>query len=497
MNNLTSKNCKLKTIHGQLSVQILLYGALAIILLSGFLLWANTMINAAVRNENNEQAFEISEAGVEYYRWHLAHAPQDFQDGTGHPGPYIHSYYDKSGNLIGQFSLDITPPPQGSTLVIIKSTGTVTADPTVSKIIQVKMGIPSFAQYATVSNSDIRFGQGTEVFGPIYSNGGIRFDGLAHNIVSSALSAYNDPDHSGNQEFGVHTHVNIPPLTGENDTFRPLEAPPNPVMNRSDVFMAGRQFPVPAVDFTGITSNLNQMKSDAQSNGIYIGPSNAQGYHIIFKTDGTFDLYKVNSVLSSPNGCVSVLGEQNWGTWTIKSEQFVKNYNFPADNLIFVEDNLWVEGQINNARLTIGVARFPENSAKWPQIIINNNLLYSNFNGQDSLGLISQGDIDVGLQSADTLTIDGALVAQNGRVGRFYYRAGYNNQPRCNPYAIRSTINLYGMIMSNQRYGFAYTDGTGYQNRNITYDSNLLYNPPPDFPLTSTTYQIISWDELK
>ena len=53
------------------------------------------------------------------------------------------------------------------------------------------------------------------------------------------------------------------------------------------------------------------------------------------------------------------------------------------------------------------------------------------------------------------------------------------------------------MIVTDQRYGFAYTDGTGYQTRNIIYDANLLYSPPPSFPLTSDQYQTISWEEVK
>jgi len=51
------------------------------------------------------------------------------------------------------------------------------------------------------------------------------------------------------------------------------------------------------------------------------------------------------------------------------------------------------------------------------------------------------------------------------------------------------------MIGSSNRYGFAYTDNTGYQDRTIIYDANLLYGPPPSFPLTSDKYTTISWDE--
>ena len=482
-----------KNSSGQLALQILLYSALAMIFLSGFLVWANAVSDYVIRYSDRFRALEIAEAGIEYYRWHLAHDSGDYQDGTGHLGPYAHDYYDKSGNLIGQFVLDITPPPSGSTIVTIKSTGLVVSDPTISKVVQVKLGIPSYTKYAAAVNAAVRFGQGTEVFGAIHSNGGIRFDGVVHNIVTSALSSYDDPDHSGNNEFGVHTHVNVPPATGVNDNFRPLEAPTSTIMNRSDVFMAGRQFPVPAIDFSGITADLTQMKTSAKSNGFYASSSGVQGYHVVLKTNDTFDLYRVNSLATTSSNCYNSLGQSGWGSWSIRSggEQLIGNYPFPANNLIFIEDNLWIDGQINDARLTIGSAVFPDNPNTRSSITVNNNLLYTNYDGRDALGLIAQNNFNVGMVSTSTLRIDGAIIAQNGRAGRYYYRSG------CSPYNLRQDITLYGMMMSNQRYGFAYTDGTGYQTRNLVYDSNLLYGPPPDFPLTASSYQIISWEEIK
>lgn len=491
---------KLLSQRGQLSLQILIFSTVAVILLTGFLSWSYAISDSVIRAGERFSALQIAEAGINYYRWHLAHNPRDYQDGTGAAGPYTHNYYDKDGNVVGQFVLDITPPVSGGTVVTVQSTGLITEDPKISKILKVKMGIPSFTKFAAVTNNDVRFGPGTEVYGAIQSNGGIHFDGIAHNVVSSALSSYKDPDHAGNSEFGVHTHVNQPPATGITNTFIAAEAPPSPVANRPDVFIIGRQFPVPAIDFTGITANLTQIKTDAASGGIYLAPSGAKGYHIILKTNNTFDLYKVTAIMKAPNGCVSVLGEQNWGTWSIDTggEAFVKNYNLPLNNLIFVEDNVWVEGQINQARLTIAAGVFPYNNSNMASITVNNNLLYTNFDGRDAIGLIAQGDFNVGMVSLDTLTIDAALIAQNGRAGRDYYKASTSNgQQRCSPYDTRSTINLYGMIMSYGRYGFAYTDGTGYATRNIIYDPNLLYAPPPSFPLAASTYQIISWEEIK
>jgi hypothetical protein len=130
---------------------------------------------------------------------------------------------------------------------------------------------------------------------------------------------------------------------------------------------------------------------------------------------------------------------------------------------------------------------------------VNQDLRYTNYNGSDTIALIAQNDFNVGWQSSDTLRIDAAIIAQNGRVGRYYYHPSslQSQSNHCEPYDTRQKITLYGMIMSDQRYGFGYTDGSGYMEREIIFDPNLLYNPPPSFPLTTDQYDLISWDEVK
>lgn len=469
---------------GQLTIQILILGFVTITILSGFVLWSDTYVRNVGREKNKSQAFTIAEAGIEYYRWHLAHAPQDFKDGNSatSTGPYIHPYYDKDNVRIGEFQLAITAPATGTSIVTITSTGKVDADATATKVIKVKMGLPSLARFSVAANADIRFGEGTSVYGQLHSNGGIRFDGVAYNIVTSAKDKYDDPDHSGSQEFGVHTHVT------PTDPIPPTSTPV-----RTDVFKAGRQFPVPAVDFTGITADLASIKTQASTSGKYYGPSGGsnKGYEIVLRTDDKFDIYKVTSLKSAPSGCNSD-GSAGWGTWSINATSSVATgVAIPANGLIFVEDDVWVRGQINTARVTIAAGRFPVSASTYASITINSDLKYTNYDGSDVISLMTQDDINVGLKSEDDLQIDGALVAQNGRVGRYYYSSSCGTEYK------RSIISLYGMIASNQRYGFAYTDGTGYTTRNLTYDGYLLYGPPPSFPITASQYDIISWEETK
>jgi len=485
-----NKRDKTKFQRGQLTIAVLLFGFIAVIILSGLIIWVDLSLRSAHRSIHRDLAFRIAEAGIEYYRWHLAHAATDFQDGTGQPGPYAHDFYDKSGNLIGKFRLEITPPPIGSTVATIRSTGTVDGISGLEKTIEVKMAKPSFAKYAVVLNDNVRFGSGTEVFGQIHSNGGIRFDGLAHNIVTSAVGSYDDPDHSGGNEFGIHTHISP---TDPLPTSTPVPLPPV----RPDIFMAGRQLSIPAVDFSGVTQSLAQIKDDAQVSGRYFGPSNDDGYDIVLKNNDTFDVHRVNSLVASPSGCTNYLSQSGWGTWSIQTETLIGNYPIPANGLIFTEDNVWVRGAVNTTRVTVASGRFPDNPSTRSSITITADLLYTNYNGEDVVSLISQNNINIGMVSDTDLKIDAALIAQNGRVGRYYYRPPGGGSNRCSPHHVKTTITSYGMIGSYQRYGFAYTDGTGYQNRNLVYDSYLLYGPPPSFPLTSDYYEQIFWNEVK
>lgn len=486
---------------GYIIIQTLFFAGIAMIIMSGLITWSGANIKASRTAISRERALQIAEGGIDYYRWHLAHAAQDFQDGTGIAGPYIHDFNDKDDTKIGEFRLTITPPQVGSTIVTIESQGTVVEDASISRTIKTRLAIPSFAKFAFVSNSDMRFGQGTEVFGPVHSNGGIRFDGLAHNVVTSARSDYNDPDHSGNNEFGVHTHVNVPPSTGVNDTFRASEAPPTtPIPTRADVFQAGRQTSVPSVDFVGITSDLAQIKADAIASGKYYSASGGLGYKIVLKTTDKFDIYRVNSLRSTPGGCSNSQSETGWGVWSIGTSggaltSIATNVNFPSNGLIFVEDHVWVEGTINSARLTIASGRFPDNPSTRTSITVNDDIRYTNIDGQDVLALIAQNNINVGLFSQDDLEIDAALIAQNGRVGRYHYGTSCESSNSANEHT-RDIITLYGMIGTNLRYGFSWTDGTGYVDRIINYDANLLYGPPPSFPLTSDQYSTISWEEM-
>lgn len=468
---------------------IIVFSSIFLILIVGLTSWFGITLKSSKYLFQKEQSFQIAESGIDYALWFLNHYPTDFQDGTGEEGPYVHDFLDKDGNKIGEFSLEITPPETGTTQVTVKSTGYLMDSPDQKRTIEAVFGKPSLSNYAILTNSDIYIRQGTEVFGRLHSNKGIRFDGIAHNLVSSSKETYDDPSHSGDPEYGVHTHID--PID---------ELPYADIETRLDVFQAGREFPVPTVDFDGLTIELSEMKTESQSDGHYYSKSDKEGYHIVLKTNDTYDLYKVTKLVStdSAEGCKKPDGDPawDWTSWSIDTENYIGNYAFPDNGLIFVEDHVWVDGQINSAHITITAARFPDSDPQEKNININNDLLYTNYDGQDSIGLIAQNDINVGLQSDDDLRIDAALLAKGGRVGRAYFPGPSGGKDGCSPYDTRSSLTILGLVISNGEYGFAYTDGTGYETRTIIYDSNLENITPPYFPDVGSTYELIQWAEV-
>jgi hypothetical protein len=164
----------------------------------------------------------------------------------------------------------------------------------------------------------------------------------------------------------------------------------------------------------------------------------------------------------------------------------------PANGLIFVKNNVWVDGLVDGGRVTILAFKEPfvGNTA---DIYIANDIRQSRHDGSEAIGLIAQRDVSIAQYSEDDLLIEAALIAKSGRVGR----NAYNASPACS-YNNRTILTLNGAIATYERYGFAWSSGTthvsGYITRNLNYDDHLTYAPPPHFPSTGE-YVFISWKE--
>ena len=100
----------------------------------------------------------------------------------------------------------------------------------------------------------------------IHSNQGIRFDGVAHNIISSSVPSFEDPDHSGGPNSECTPMLILLPQTGINDSFRPNEAPPTiRCQTRSDVFQAGRKVNQPVKNFNSLDCGFESNERSGES----------------------------------------------------------------------------------------------------------------------------------------------------------------------------------------------------------------------------------------
>jgi hypothetical protein len=413
----------------------------------------------------SEEALQIAEAGINYYQWHLARYPGDYQDGTTTPGPYVHPYVDTDTQAqIGTFSLTITPPSSNSSIVTVRATGWASSSPNLSRTVTASFGIPSLAQFSFLSNDVVWIGSDENVSGKLQSNNGVRFDGSGNAPIMSAKASYTCPSGQGS----------------------PCPATKPGVWGAAPASVSAFfQFPVPAVDFSALTANLASMKASAQSGGIYLPPSSASGYSLVFNNGGTVSVYKVTSLRSNPTGWdVNGTAHNEYTDYNHRTLQFTQA--IPSNGIIYVEDNTWVEGTVNG-RVMVAAAKLPYNPTTAPTIYIPNNIVYVAKDGTSVLGLMAQNNVIVTNHAPSTLEIDAALVAQNGSTQFFYYSGN-----------IKTKITIYGSIMSYGQWTWTWVDGSGnttagYATTQDTYDSNLLYKPPPSFPLSNSGYQLILW----
>lgn len=459
---------------GSIIIFSIVFTSLFITIMGGMLSLLVYQNRLAKKLQARESALQIAEAGVNYYRWHLTHDKNDYADGTAdvcaYPaacGPYTHAYYDPLGGKIGEFELYITPPPADSTVVAIKSTGRLDDSIKQYRIVEAKYGIHSLAAYSLLTNSDAWFGNTEHFMGPLHSNGGIRMDGTNDSIVSSALSTY---------------------TCSSNQGCSPDETKPG-------VWGAGSgsglwKFPVSSVDFNTISLSLSQMQIDSQtSSGVHYSDSGAEGYRIVFKNDGTFDVYRVNTLKTAV--------QQRTDNWTVLEPEWVadepnnqtllENKPAPANGIIFIEDNVWVEG-IVKGRFTLVSAKLTGIPTDYTTIRINSNITYLARDGSNILGLIAEKDIKVPQYAPSVLTIDAIMLAQNGRVFYNYYWS----------HRVKISIEVYGGIITNNAWAWSWTENNviidGYDQATSAYNNDAAFSPPPSFPNTGE-YTLISWKE--
>ncbi|MDB5195124.1 MAG: hypothetical protein JWO84_308 [Parcubacteria group bacterium] len=426
---------------------------------------------------DKSKGLAIAEAGVEYYKWHLAHFPNDLQNGTGAAGPYSIPYTDPEGGQTGTISLTVNGNNAcgNITSVDLQSVGTPTGSGS-SATIYARYARPSVAQYSYIINDSVWAGADRIISGPYHSNGGVRMDGTANAPVTSSLATW-----SCTSSYGC-----------------------SPTATKNGVFGSGPNqtlwsYPTPQIDFTAIAADFTSIKNIAIAQGRYFtryssgtsGVSAFKGYHLVFNANNTVTVYTVSNEYNTNIGA-AIDGSSDTSDYArIRSESLVGTYAISATcPLIYVEDNVWIEGTVAS-KVTV-VAANTVTAGVSPNAMIPNNITYTSSTGSAGLTLIAENDILITPDSPNNLTINGIFIAQGGAFGRNYYGCPSAFEPR-------GTLTLTGTTVSNKRTGTKWVNGcgggsdAGYQTRIDSFDRKLSTSPPPFTPFTSTDYKFVDW----
>lgn len=462
---------------GFIMLQALVYGTIFLTVLGALASFSLTQNKVQTSATGKSKALALAEAGLEYYRWHLAHFPGDLQNGTGQPGPYTIAQTDPEGGTIGSYTLTITGNQScGQTASIdIISKGTPSDGSGVSRTIKARYAQPTVAQYSYILNDSVWAGSDRVINGPYHSNGGVRMDGTANAPVTSSLSSW-----LCTSDFGC-----------------------SPNATKNGVFGSGPNstlwsYPTPQVDFNAISADFNTLKTTAQSAGLYFaryssGSANSaaywKGYHLIFNSNGTVTVRRVTSTNSTSIQPVNPADSDTDHT-IIRNETNLGTYTIPAGcGLIYVEDNTWIEGIVPQ-KVTVVVANVV-NTGVAPNAMLPDNISYANASA--GLTVIAENDVLVTGDSPTNMTLNGVFIAQGGAFGRNYYGCPSSYEPR-------GTLTIHGTTVSNKRTGTKWENGcyngdAGYQTRIDAYDRLLATDPPPFTPRISTDYEFVDWRE--
>jgi hypothetical protein len=438
------------------------------------------------RDRAYTQSLTVAEAGLNQYLWMVASGSSsqanDFAiAGNTGPDPLykefelkdIHDY-----SVQGTYKIRVTPPTASEPRLQVTVTGQATSAADTPRTVTAHLGRPSFCEYVLLTDDDVWIG------GPIDR----QWWGKTHSNTSVCIDTANitDPITCANATWGGHNGV----WSGGD----PADKVPS-----TDPSVALWKFPVPVISFTTVTSDFERLSGLAVGNGINLPYSTSsahdsrQGWYIKLLPGGQYQIKLVSAETETSSGY--------GGSLTLVSPPSpvpTGVLNYPTDGVIYVNDNVWVEGTDLSGRITIASSGQLNVSGKRgaTSIHVVGDLTYSAHDGNVAVGLIAENNVEIpsyaplgvtGTLSNMDMTIEAALIAQKGKE---YAVAADLGGPD------RGLLTIYGSVCSFLT-PYRYNTGThgGFADGANSYDTFMLHTPPPNFPMVGS-YQILDWREL-
>jgi hypothetical protein len=444
------------------------------------------------RDKAYTQSLGVAEAGLNQYLWMVASGASCQENNFIIPGNTSSDHHKQTVNLSdsdsdvkGTYTLEVTPPSASDSKITVTVTGRAD-DPVVApRTVSATIGRPSFSEYVLLVDDAVNIGGpiDRQWWGKTHSNTQIEID----------TANINDFITCSNNTYGGHPGVysTVAAVTSHANSVRFWNC-----LNVSDV------------DFNTVTADFAHYRDMASGDYemAYVTPSPstaAHGWYIKLLPGGMFQVAKVTAEVEQYN---YVSGLNRGGYLTYGALSASKPY--PSNGIIFVNDNVWVEGTGLTGRVTIAASGQFNGNGKTASINVVGDLKYAQKDGTVKVGLIAQENVKIpmyapmgkaGTMGSNWTTnvgtvdmeIDAALIAQTGKE---FVNYNGTTGPR------RGLLTIYGSVssyLSPYRVSVSTNnqDYAGFGRGANTYDSFMLHEPPPSFP-TVGSYQVLEWQEL-
>lgn len=475
---------------GYLVVLLLVFGAVFFTIFTAFMSFTISQKQVSTVKNAEEQSLQIAEAGLNYYKWFLAHNPDDITNATTSPQPFVIAFDDPEGGEIGEYSLEVDGnlACDEVTSIDITSTGYTYDEPERKRTVYGRYARPNVAEYSHIVNANVWAGDDREIYGPYHSNGFVRMDGTNNSNVTSGqtLDDCGDVDICDPYPTGHGSGTDINGVFGEG---------PN-----DDLW----QWSVPSIDFDSIAVDVSVMEDKAKNGGglWFDSSSSGSGYYVVFEADGTMEVRKIKKSKTKGNAYGHAKNFLN-------SAQLVGTYTVPSDcSLIYFSDDVWVEGVVSGKVTMVAATSDPDDTG--PSATVIGNLTY--VDEESGFMLLADNDISIGYDVPDNMEINGVFIAQGGRFGRPHYTTSGSHSGgdvisvhwSNDDHIFKDTLTTNGTVVSKGRVGTKWICSSwwsgeyycsGFEQRYDYYDRDLAIDPPPLTPKTSEDYQFIEWRE--
>lgn len=465
-------------IAGHLLVLVLVFGGIFFFIISAFVGFAVTQSQVVTMQYHSQRALDIAEAGLNHYKWQLAHSSSSIANATVDLSSQTHVMNSPTGEPVGEYTISAASSTYCGAIanIDVTSEGFSYDDPSLVRTIRTRYAKPTVADYSYIVNGNVWAGDDREITGPYHSNQGVIMDGWNKSVVTSGLASW---------ECGPGFGSICNPTTTRNGVSTYM---PN-VNTDSTLF----SYPSNPIDFAGFNLSLSDMEDRASTSGIYVDNSGEYGYHVEFNGNGTVTFSEVTDVLSVEQRNGMTYKTVEWFYENTYVEALGDVFTAPIDPdcpLIYVDDKIWLEGEVDQ-KVTIAVGGTDAEGLD-SSIFIQGNLTYDD-PLQDGLLAIAKRNVLVGLDVPNEMEINGIFVAMEGNFGRNDYRRG-RLPDHLDQYEDRAELTINGTIVSQGRVGTKWGSVSGFADRVNEYDRNLVEDPPPLVPSAgSAIYRYTKW----